>query len=72
MLRPGGTVAIGFQIKKYMPLVTQQGFAQTNTTLYPSADDVTTLLEASGFTHIRVEMQGDSNSPSGFCALEQR
>src|SRR5713226_4283101 len=72
VLRPGGTVAIGFQIKEYMPRVTQQGFAQTGATLYPSTEDVATLLAASGFTHIRVEMQRASSGPSGFCALGQR
>ena len=72
VLRPGGTVAIGFQIKEYMPRVAQQGFAQTGATLYPLTEDVATLLAASGFTHIRVEMQGPSSGPSGFCALGQR
>jgi ubiquinone/menaquinone biosynthesis C-methylase UbiE len=72
VLRPGGTLAIGFQIKEYMPLVAQEGFAQTGATLYPTTEDVATLLAASGFTHIQVEMQGASSSPSGFCALGQR
>ena len=72
VLRLGGTVAIGFQIKEYMPLITQQGFAQTSAKLYSSTDDVATLLEASEFTHIRVEMQRTSSGPSGFCVLGQR
>lgn len=72
VLRPGGTVAIGFQLEEYMPRVAQQGFAQTGATLYSMTEDVATLLAASGFTHIRVEMQRASSGPSGFCALGQR
>ena len=33
---------------------------------------VEALLAASGFTHIRVEMQGAKSGPAGFCALGQR
>jgi ubiquinone/menaquinone biosynthesis C-methylase UbiE len=71
VLRPGGIVAIGFQIKEHMPSVAQQGFAQTDATLYSQTEEVEALLAASGFTHIHVEMQQAESGPAGFCALGQ-
>lgn len=69
VLRPGGVVAIGFQIRQHMPPVAQQGFAQTSATLYAQPEEVEAVLAASGFTRIRVEMHQTERGPAGFCAL---
>ncbi len=72
VLQPEGVVAIGFRIKQHIPRWTQNAFAQTGARLYPSTEDVATLLAAAGFTHIQVVAQPVSDDTAGYCALGQK
>lgn len=72
VLQPAGVVATGFRIKQHIPRWTQNAFAQTGTRLYLAAEDVATLLAASGFTHIEVVAQQVSDDTAGYCALGRK
>lgn len=68
-LRPGGLLALGYQLKQNMPLMVQHYFPRQGDLLYASDDQVTRLLEAAGFAHVSYRVKGPPGAPDGRAAL---
>jgi ubiquinone/menaquinone biosynthesis C-methylase UbiE len=68
VLREGGEVAIGFYLSQYAPRLTQAAFALTGARLAESPESVETLLQAAGYSDIRVA----ANGHGGYCAIGRK
>jgi SAM-dependent methyltransferase len=68
VLRDGGEVAIGFYLEEYAPRLTQDAFALTGARLAVSPESVATLLQAAGYSDIRVIANGHGR----YCALGRK
>jgi trans-aconitate methyltransferase len=69
LLRPGGLLALGFQLRQNMPKPAQTNFPTLGHLLYESEDAVTRLLWEAGFRSVSVLMKGSPDAPEGRLAL---
>jgi SAM-dependent methyltransferase len=69
VLRPGGLLALGYQLKQHMPRISQTGFPKEGHRLYESDDELSALLGVAGFTNVRFVVKGGSEAPEGRLAL---
>jgi SAM-dependent methyltransferase len=68
-LRPGGLLALGYQLRANMPAVSQKNFPKEGHVLYESDEQVSTLLKDAGFSDVRFVVKGDATAPEGRLAL---
>jgi len=68
-LRPGGLVALGYQLRQHMPAQAQKRFPPAGHRLYETDDELTRFATAAGFTAITHEVKGSTDSPDGRVAL---
>ena len=68
-LRPGGLLALGYQLRANMPRMAQRNFPKEGHLLYDSDDDLSMLLGAAGFTNVRFVVKGPSEAPEGRLAF---
>jgi SAM-dependent methyltransferase len=68
-LRPGGLLALGYQLRSNMPGVSQKGFPREGHLLYDSEEEVFALLRAAGFTNVSGAVKGSIEAPEGRLAL---
>jgi SAM-dependent methyltransferase len=68
-LRPGGLLALGYQLKQNMPRMAQKHFPPQGHLLYSSDEQVARLLEAAGFAAITHHVKGPPGAPHGRVAL---
>jgi len=68
-LRPGGLLALGYQLRHDMPPVAQRQFPRQGFRLYDTEDEVNSLLRSAGFTRIVQSVMGSSERPGGRLAL---
>ena len=64
-LRPGGIVALGYQLRQNMPGLAQRTFPVAGHRLYDTADEVSTLAEAAGFGSVTQFVKGPAEAPEG-------
>lgn len=68
-LRPGGRLALGYQLRTNMPPMAQKFFPQQGHLLYDSESAVDSLLRAAGFVSIDHRLKGPPEAPEGRLAL---
>jgi trans-aconitate methyltransferase len=68
-LRPGGLLALGYQLKQNMPPMAQKNFPRLGHLLYESEADVDRLFRAAGFTAVSNLIKGEPDAPEGRLAL---
>ena len=68
-LRPGGCLALGYQLRQNMPPGSQRNFLKEGFRLYESDDDVATLLREADFKNVSFVIKGPSEAPEGRLAL---
>ena len=68
-LRPGGLLALGYQLRQNMPAMAQRHFPRQGHLLYDSDEQVTRLLAAAGFAAITHRVKGPPAAPHGRVAL---
>lgn len=68
-LRPGGLLALGYQLRRNMPPMAQKRFPQDGHLLYDSDDEVDELTRAAGFTAVTHLVKGPPEAPQGRLAL---
>jgi trans-aconitate methyltransferase len=64
-LRPGGLLALGYQLKASMPAMAQRRFPRAGHRLYESDDEVTRLAIAAGFSSVTHLVKGSDEAPEG-------
>lgn len=64
-LRPGGLLALGYQLRQNMPSMAQKRFPAAGHRLYESEDDVTAVVAAAGFGNVRQLVKGTAETPEG-------
>jgi trans-aconitate methyltransferase len=64
-LRPGGLLALGYQLKDNMPAMAQRKFPRAGHLLYESDDDVTSLALTAGFSSATAIVKGPAQAPEG-------
>jgi trans-aconitate methyltransferase len=64
-LRPGGLLALGYQLKRYMPAMAQRRFPPAGHRLYEADDDVSGLAIAAGFGSVTHIVKGPTAAPEG-------
>jgi trans-aconitate methyltransferase len=64
-LRPGGLLALGYQLKQDMPAMAQRRFPLAGHHLYEADDDVTKLAIAAGFDSVSHVVKGAAVAPEG-------
>jgi trans-aconitate methyltransferase len=69
VLRPGGLLALGYQLRQNMPQMAQRNFPKEGHLLYDSDDELSILLAGAGFTNVRFVVKGGSEAPEGRLAL---
>jgi SAM-dependent methyltransferase len=69
VLRPGGLLALGYQLRSNMPPMAQRNFPKEGHLLYDSDDELSILLAGAGFTNVRFVVKGGSEAPEGRLAL---
>jgi SAM-dependent methyltransferase len=68
-LRPGGLLAVGYQLRLNMPPMAQKRFPRDGHLLYDSDEEVDELLHAARFTAISHRVKGAPEAPEGRLAL---
>jgi len=68
VLRPGGSLALGFQERAHMPEMAVEGLSAAGAKLV-DAGEVTELTRKSGFGSIRLETKRGVGGPAGFCVF---
>jgi len=68
-LRPGGLLALGYQLRSNMPAIAQERFPLEGHLLYESNQDLDKLLAAAGFASIDFRVRGPALAPEGRVAL---
>lgn len=68
-LRPGGLLALGYQLRQNMPKPAQTNFPKLGHLLYDSQDAVAQLLREAGFTTVTGLMKGSIDAPKGRLAI---
>lgn len=69
VLRPGGLLALGFQLKQHMPAMAQRRFPPAGHRLYESDDEVARLATAAGFGSVTHRVKGAPKAPEGRVVL---
>ncbi len=69
ILAPHGHVALGYQLRRDMPPISQRTFPREGFTLYDSDDQVAAVLQHAGFTPPEVRVFGEPAHPGGRLAL---
>ncbi len=64
-LRPGGLLALGYQLRENMPAMAQRRFPAAGHRLYDADDDVTRLAVAAGFGSVTHLVKGSAEAPEG-------
>ena len=64
-LRPGGLLALGYQLKPNMPAMAQRRFPPAGHRLYEADDEVTRLAIAAGFGSVTHVVKGPAEAPEG-------
>jgi trans-aconitate methyltransferase len=64
-MRPGGLLAVGYQLKQNMPAMAQRRFPPAGHRLYEADDDVTRLAIAAGFGSVTHLVKGPAEAPEG-------
>ena len=68
VLRPGGTLALGYQERGHMPEVALRTMGTIASRLY-GPGEVEQVVRDAGFVAVRTETQGNPEHPGGFCLL---
>ena len=68
-LRPGGLLALGYQLKQNMPPMAQRHFPRQGHLLYSSDEQIARLLAAAGFAGISHHVKGAPAAPHGRVVL---
>ncbi len=68
-LRPGGWLALGYQLRPNMPPTAQKNFPKEGHRLYETNVEVSALLEQAGFNEVRIMVMGRPDAPEGLLAL---
>ena len=68
-LRPGGILAMGYQLRQNMPAMAQRRFPPAGHRLYETEDELTQLATAAGFTSITHLTKGPADAPEGRVTL---
>jgi trans-aconitate methyltransferase len=68
-LRPGGRLALGYQLRRHMPSMAQKTFPNEGHLLYDGDDQVASLLHAAGFKDVSFRVKGETDAPAGRMAL---
>jgi SAM-dependent methyltransferase len=71
VLRPGGTLALGYQERERMPPGAASGLSLAGARLV-GPGDVERIVRAAGFAEVRVETRKTPSGPAGFCAVAMR
>lgn len=64
-LRPGGLLALGYQLRPNMPAMAQKRFPAAGHRLYETEEDVTAVAVAGGFSSVVHEVKGPAEAPEG-------
>jgi trans-aconitate methyltransferase len=64
-LRPGGLLALGYQLKPNMPAMAQRRFPPAGHRLYEADDEVSGLATAAGFGSVTHVVKGLAEAPEG-------
>jgi trans-aconitate methyltransferase len=64
-LRPGGLLALGYQLRNNMPKAAQTNFPKLGHVLYDSDDALIRSLREAGFTSVSVLTKGSVDAPEG-------
>jgi len=64
-LRPGGFLALGYQLKQHMPAMAQKRFPPAGHQLYEIDDELTQLASAAGFGSVTHAVKGPADAPEG-------
>ena len=64
-MRPGGLLALGYQLRQNMPAMAQKRFPPAGHRLYEADDDVTNLATAAGFRTVTHVVKGPAEAPQG-------
>jgi trans-aconitate methyltransferase len=65
ILRPGGLLALGYQLKPNMPAMAQRRFPPAGHRLYEADDEVSGLATAAGFGSVMHVVKGPAEAPEG-------
>jgi SAM-dependent methyltransferase len=65
VLRPGGLLALGYQLRQHMPTMVQRRFPLAGHRLYDTEGDVTALATAAGFASVTQLVKGPADAPEG-------
>lgn len=68
-LRDGGTLALGYQLRRSMPPPAQKAFPRAGDILYDADDQLETLVRDAGFSDFAVLVEGPADAPHGRLAL---
>jgi SAM-dependent methyltransferase len=68
-LRPGGMLALGYQLRQSILPMAQRSFPKAGHLLYDSDDELSKLLDGAGFKEVRFLLRGPSEAPYGRLAL---
>ena len=64
-VRPGGLLALGYQLRQNMPAAARTNFPKLGHVLYDSDEAVERSLRAAGFTSVSVLVKGSVDAPEG-------
>lgn len=65
MLRPGGLLAVGYQLRRDMPMMAQKRFPAAGHRLYETEAEVTDVAVAAGFIDVAHLVKGPPDAPEG-------
>lgn len=68
-LRPGGLLALGYQLRQNMPPMARKHFPPQGHRLYSSEDEVAELLRSAGFAAVSHKVKGPPEAPEGRLSL---
>ena len=69
LIRPGGLLGLGYQLKQNMPVMAQRYFPRDGHLLYESDDQVDGVLRGAGFSSISHRVKGPVVAPEGRLAI---
>lgn len=64
-LRPGGLLALGYQLRANMPAMAQKRFPEAGHRVYETDADVAAIASAAGFSTVLHQVKGSSEAPEG-------
>jgi trans-aconitate methyltransferase len=65
LLRPGGLLAVGYQLRRNMPQIAQKRLPPAGHLLYDTDEDVARLARAAGFSSVAHRVKGTVEAPPG-------